>query len=1650
MSSQASSVGRNSLIMASGTFVSRITGQLRTILLAAAVGTTGIAANAYQTGTMIPQVLFTILSGGVFNAVLVPQIVKSLKEKDANERLDKLITLSIILLFGVTAIMAAGTHLITSLYLNSNWNAQQHALVDAFTLWCMPQIFFYGLYTILGQILAAHERFAAYAWSSVGANIIACAGFGIFIAMFGNASRQPMGWWDQNKIFLTAGMWTLGVAFQAIVLFIPLFQTGYKYRPRMGIRGIGLRSMGNVAMWSLSIVVINQLVGILTTRVTNGAPIQGNDLYGIAGNASYQNAFTLYMLPYALVAVSIATAIFPRLSLYVTENRIDDVRDTLSYSLRRCGIIMLFITAMFVAIPVPIIKALLPSVPLSEINLIAPLLIALGINSWAASAFLFLQRTFYAFENGKYPFIFTVIQNAVQIIGIMIAQFGFAPRYWTLGVAISVTASYAVSLPVLFYLSQKRLFNGTLNIARIVLSFGKTVIAAAITALLSYSLYAILIRIMHIQLSGAHGHMSWIQSLVICIIIGIIALALYTGILVLLKMNDLVDIGISAIKRLHLERFPLGAQLLAQLEKRQAKKRIIVSEYAADLDDGIKAEPQALPQMDTFQSTDASYNLDPRPVRTVASRNAAFIDSDRKAGKGKGDAGRTVRPENAVLTSRAGTDTHTAGGTGNSTGTAAADTSDSPVSDTAPRAVPDRVRQGIAGTDGIGKAAVSSDAASSAAASSAAASSAAARIPSAAVRAAGQDTSSPAAAASAASPLAPAGTGTETGRGNTASGILHQSGTAHRDSHTMNIHPGDIVLNRYELLELLNEGTGIAAFRAFDISSSQECQIFIITNKHLFDEIGNIASELTLAKFTFSEQILQSYRDTEAYIVAIPRDKGISLADYTRLDSPESTGQQPGRRNPVLPQPASSATQTAAAHGQAAHGLNSRQHTVSVAGVRSIIGELVQIGQTFKDHGIAHHAITAQTIRLTGTQLMIADTAVSRMASTYANENIQDTVTDPELATVRQIAAVLFQLITGREFDPSADTTSAALTLKPFSTQAASGSANDPASGFIAKPAISGAAAEASSKAGMPAASGQENPGPETAGIQYSSLLGQGEQIPPEFLLICERALGLRDAGSPDPSQSQGVSQEKSGGTVPTPIFTLLELSVLLGSYTPWKGLSFSDVHGPFPDSRASISQIRLQIAGINDKLTVPGYLFHSSAAPSARRGARVIHSSSWNRYQLFQKDNEVKLSPQGDDLFGAFDDSGRSANVSPLTGNSPKIVPAAYPEEANSSTHAINVGSVQDTHTDTGGPLSGTEGPGSAPANDNQYGPASTSERLARLAARPPQSPLSSGSRQAEAHAGSSHAQSDASHGYAAQPPHTRPSVSGLPGRSVGDRRLNESAANDPELERSYDRQQKRAAREQRDSVVRHRTVTVMIVGVILIVALVAASYTMGLFRFRSPISNGNSPWPSLQANESVNGDTSSSGPSAPSSSGSSSGSGPSSSGDASSSGGSAQSTSPSATSSSSPSSQPANSGPAAQGGQSAAAFPQTKAARGVPDPNMPSGTATIRLASTRFLNKPNGLKGYGMALTFRGTQTITKIRLSSRSSGGTGYVYADSDSSNPNNGYPVGQFSFSGSGDTVITLSRPVSTDRLVLWVPSESMPSNNRVYFNRISVS
>ena len=540
----SSSVGRNSLIMASGTAASRVTGQVRTILLAWALGTTGYAANAYQAGSMIPQVIYTLVSGGIFNAVLVPQIVRTLKAKDAETKLNKLITLAITMLLGVTLLMAIATPLLTRLYVNGS--PETMALATSFTLWCMPQIFFYGLYTVVGQILAAKDHFVTYAWSSVGANVISCIGFGTFIALFGRATERPLEFWTPTKIALTAGAWTLGVAFQALVLFIPLTKIGLRYRPKFGIHGIGLRSMGPVAIWSVGIVIVDQIGNILITRVATSAPFTAQlklhiNPLDVAGNATYQNAYTIYMLPYSLIAVSVATAIFPKISRAIAERNLAEARNDLSQSLRVMGLIMCFFGAAFVVLPLPIILSLLPSVTVREALLMCGPLVALGFGIPFASSYLIIQRTFYSFEDGRNPFLFTVMSIGTQVIVLLVGEAVLPPTDWVTLIGVSGTLSFMLPFPILFVMLRKR-FNGNVDGRRIFLSYAKSIIAEISAIAVGLFCRDGVYRLVGARIGRDDGAMNWGQAVLSAMILAIIIAIVYLACLCIFHIQrNMVD-----------------------------------------------------------------------------------------------------------------------------------------------------------------------------------------------------------------------------------------------------------------------------------------------------------------------------------------------------------------------------------------------------------------------------------------------------------------------------------------------------------------------------------------------------------------------------------------------------------------------------------------------------------------------------------------------------------------------------------------------------------------------------------------------------------------------------------------------------------------------------------------------------------------------------------------------------------------------------------------------------------------------------------------------------------------------------------------------------------------------------------------------------
>ena len=405
------------------------------------------------------------------------------------------------------------------------------ALATSFTLWCMPQIFFYGLYTVIGQILAAKDHFVTYAWSSVGANIISCIGFGAFIAMFGRATERPLDFWTPTKIALTAGTWTLGVAFQALVLFIPLTRIGLKYRPKFGVHGIGLRSMGPVAAWSLGIVGVDQIVNIIVTRVATSAPFKASEQLhmsqlDVAGNASYQNAYTIYMLPYSLIAVSIATAIFPKISKAIADRNIDEARKDLSSALRNLNLIMCFFAAAFIVLPLPIILALLPSISVREALLISAPLAALGIGLPLSSSYLVIQRTFYAFEDGKHPFIFMAITMAIQGGVIIASTFILPPTQWITVIGLAISVSFILPYPLLTHMLRSR-FDGDVDDKRIITAYAK-----ALVATIAACVIGLLCRNGVYRLVGAHigpddGTMNWGQAVLSAILLTIVIAIVY-------------------------------------------------------------------------------------------------------------------------------------------------------------------------------------------------------------------------------------------------------------------------------------------------------------------------------------------------------------------------------------------------------------------------------------------------------------------------------------------------------------------------------------------------------------------------------------------------------------------------------------------------------------------------------------------------------------------------------------------------------------------------------------------------------------------------------------------------------------------------------------------------------------------------------------------------------------------------------------------------------------------------------------------------------------------------------------------------------------------------------------------------------------------
>ena len=538
-------LGRASAVLASGTLVSRGLGFISAAVLAWTIGQTGQGANAFAIANQLPNNIYAIVAGGLLSAVLVPQIVRAAHHADGGQTfVNRLVTLGIVVFLAVTLVATLCAPLLVTLYAGQGGRALTGggvALAVTFAYWCLPQIFFYALYSLLGEVLNARGVFGPFTWAPVLNNVVAIAGLLVFAVLFGvaPAHRDPASW-DAARVSLLAGTATLGVAAQALILIAFWRRTGLGFRPDFRWRGVGLGGAGRAAAWTFGMILVTQLAGIVQSQVAVSAGVDDPSV------AVLRNAWLIFMLPHSIIAVSIATPYFTRMSAHARDGRLGSLRDDLSSSLRTVILLIAGAAVALAAAALPF--AAFFASDTREILGIGGVLLAYLLGLVPFSTQFLVQRTFYALGDTRTPFFVQLLQSTLFVAGALTVLL-LPPSAIAAGIAIVTSVAGTVQAVVLTAVLRRRL--GGIDGRRVLRRFGvyavATIPAAAVGLLALWALGGL--KPFGLGTNGFALDSGRIASLVSVALIGGVTMLVYLAVLWAARVPELREL-VTPLRRL--------------------------------------------------------------------------------------------------------------------------------------------------------------------------------------------------------------------------------------------------------------------------------------------------------------------------------------------------------------------------------------------------------------------------------------------------------------------------------------------------------------------------------------------------------------------------------------------------------------------------------------------------------------------------------------------------------------------------------------------------------------------------------------------------------------------------------------------------------------------------------------------------------------------------------------------------------------------------------------------------------------------------------------------------------------------------------------------------------------------------------------------
>ncbi|MGY1823633.1 murein biosynthesis integral membrane protein MurJ [Geodermatophilus sp. SYSU D00079] len=500
--------------MAVATLVSRVTGLLRTMVLAAALGV-GLVNDAYNTANTLPNIVYELLLGGVLTSVIVPLLVHA-QERDRDggaAYAQRLATIAVAGLVVVTALAVAIAPALTALY-GIQGDPEQVRLANWLARILLVEIVFYGMGALAQAILNSRGVFGPPAWAPVLNNVVVIATGVLFVAASGPGDLTPATI-TPGQVWLLGGGTTLGIAVQALVLLPLLGRAGVPLRPRWGLRHTGLREAGSLGLWVIAYSAVSAVGVAVATRIANAAG-RADGL----GSSALAIASLLFQMPYGIIGVALLTALLPRMSRAAARADVPGVVQDLGLGTRLSALGLLPVTAALTVLGPALATVAFArgNTTVAEAQAIGT---ALGIGAFGLlpMAVTLLQlRVFYAMKDARTPTLIQLGMVAVRVPLLLLVPVVVGPEHVVAGLMLVTSVTYVAGWVLGHVALRRRL--GALSTRTTLGPVLRIAAASAVAGLLGWGAVLVTEDALGSSVAGSLGTL-----LVGTVVIGVVALA---------------------------------------------------------------------------------------------------------------------------------------------------------------------------------------------------------------------------------------------------------------------------------------------------------------------------------------------------------------------------------------------------------------------------------------------------------------------------------------------------------------------------------------------------------------------------------------------------------------------------------------------------------------------------------------------------------------------------------------------------------------------------------------------------------------------------------------------------------------------------------------------------------------------------------------------------------------------------------------------------------------------------------------------------------------------------------------------------------------------------------------------------------------------